>query len=325
MPVQIGLSQILVLCYFATEKRALKKKLEGEYECNKYFIFVAHRALFCVSALASSQHSSKFQHLWTCFGNLWFPLDFRWRWATTVQASSCTPALGGVSPKRFSYVGFGSMHTLCCLFIYFSYRWHHWGLLGTLSRSVRTQRDVKSSTTVEPWLAMGSAAFIHSSNKKNPYSLLCKCTDEWELTANFKIYRKETSSKISAAEYCITSQAQKVLQLHMVRLKTFLFYSSVKTHAYYHSVFIFSVPYPINRVSHSVLYCKPDFSVRWFCFLPTCKIIISVFCAYGKQGKARGLHRWGVGNEFSIAVFLTLSWSFEDRTSTLIVKKSLHN
>lgn len=118
MPVQIGLSQILVLCYFATEKRALKK-LEGEYECNKYFIFVAHRALFCISALASSQHSSKFQHLWTCFGNLWFPLDFHWRWATTVQASSCTPAMGGVSPKLFSYVGFGSMHTLCCLFIYF--------------------------------------------------------------------------------------------------------------------------------------------------------------------------------------------------------------
>lgn len=27
MPVQIGLSQILVLCYFATEKKALKKSL----------------------------------------------------------------------------------------------------------------------------------------------------------------------------------------------------------------------------------------------------------------------------------------------------------
>lgn len=125
-------------------------------------------------------------------------------------------------------------------------------------------------------------SFIHSFNKKNPYSLHCKYTDEWELTANFKIYRTETSSKMSAVEYYITSQAQKVLQLHMVRLKIFLLYSSVKTHAYYHSVFIFLVPYPINCVSHSMLYCKPDFSVRWFCFLPTCKIVISVFCAYGK-------------------------------------------
>lgn len=140
--MQIGLSRNSGALLFCHREKGFKKKLEGEYECNKYFIFVAHRALFCVSALASSQHSSKFQHLWTCFGNLWFPLDFRWRWAATVQGSSCTLAMGGVSLKLCSYVGFGSTHTLCCLFIYFSYHWCHLGPLRALSQSVITQKDV---------------------------------------------------------------------------------------------------------------------------------------------------------------------------------------